>query len=97
MACRPSTRPALAGLFLALALLLSAPALARADCPAQPLDHTFLPWLDPAWYEAAPDGGLEHGATGWTLAGGAAVVDGNETYLDGAKSLSLPSPAVSNR
>src|SRR3954452_16741571 len=89
MACRPSTRPALAGL-LALALLLVAPALARADCAARPLDRTFLPWLDGALYEDAPDGGVESGAAGWTLAGGAGVADGNDAYLAGQRSLALP-------
>ena len=91
--CRPSTRPALIGPLLALVLLFAAPAIARADCPAQPLDHTFLPWLDAAWYEAAPDGGLENGGAGWTLAGGAAVVDGNNPYQPGASALSLPAGA----
>jgi hypothetical protein len=90
MVCRPRT--------LAVALALAAwfvalPDTARADCPAQPLDRTFLPWLDAAFYEAAPDGGVEAGGQGWTLAGGAAVVDGNEPYLDGARALSLPSGA----
>jgi hypothetical protein len=91
--CRPSTRPALIAPLLALALLLIAPAIARADCAAQPLAHTFLPWLDPAWYEAAPDGGLEGGGAGWTLAGGAAVVDGNDRYQPGASALALPAGA----
>ena len=90
--CRPSTRPALVGL-LALVFFSAAPALARADCPVQPLDRTFLPWLDAAWYEAAPDGGLEAGGTGWTLSGGAAVTNGNDPYLPGARSLSLPAGA----
>jgi hypothetical protein len=91
--CRPSTRPALIAPLLALALLFAAPAAARADCPAQPLAHTFLPWLDGAWYEAAPNGGLENGAAGWTLARGAAVVDGNDPYQPGADALSLPAGA----
>ncbi len=76
---------------LALAFALAAPAVARADCPAQPLDRTFLPWLDTAWYEAAPDGSLEAGGQGWTLSEGAAVVDANDPYLDGTQALSLPS------
>ena len=80
--CRPSTRPALVAL-LALTFLCAVPALARADCPPRPLDRTFLPWLDAAWYEAAPDSGLESGGAGWTLAGGAAVTDGNNPYLAG--------------
>jgi hypothetical protein len=91
---RRSTRPSLIAPLLALALLLAAPALARADCPAVPLAHTFLPWLDPAWYEAAPDGGLESGGVGWTLAGGATVGDGNDPYEPGANSLSLPAGAT---
>jgi hypothetical protein len=91
--CRPSTRPALIAPLLALALLFAAPAAARADCPAQPLAHTFLPWLDPAWYEAAPDGGLENGGAGWTLSGGAAVVGANDPYQPGASALSLPAGA----
>jgi hypothetical protein len=90
---RPSTRPALIAPLLALALLFAAPALARADCDAQPLAHTFLPWLDPAWYEAAPDGGLENGGAGWTLTGGAAVVAANDPSQPGASALSLPAGA----
>ena len=93
MVCRPSTRPALIALLAALLTALAAPAVARADCPVQPLERTFLPWLDAAWYEAAPDGGFEAGAAGWSLAQGAAVVDGNQPYLDGARSLSLPAGA----
>jgi hypothetical protein len=91
--CRPSTRPARIAPLLALALLLVAPALARADCAAQPLARTFAPWLDAAWYEAAPDGGLEGGGAGWTLAGGAAVVEGNDPYEPGTSALSLPAGA----
>jgi hypothetical protein len=92
--CRPSTRPVLIAPLLALALLLAAPAAAHADCPPQPLAHTFLPWLDPAWYEAAPDGGLEAGGAGWTLAGGAAVVAANDPYQPGASALALPAGAT---
>jgi hypothetical protein len=85
---------------LALALLaglatMAVPAAAHAaGCPDQPVERTFLPWLDPAWYAPAPDGGLEAGAEGWTLGGGAAVVDGNEPFHvggpDDANSLALP-------
>jgi hypothetical protein len=90
MACRPSTRPAIAALALTVLTLLAMPALARADCPALPLDRTFLPWLDVAWYEAAPAGSFESGATGWSLAQGAAVGDGNDPFLAGSHSLWLP-------
>jgi hypothetical protein len=91
--CRPSTRPALIAPLLALALLLLVPALARADCADQPMSRTFLPWLDAAWYETAPNGGLEAGGSGWTLAGGAAVVRDNDPYEDGTRALSLPAGA----
>jgi hypothetical protein len=48
-----------------------------SDQLAQP----FLPWLDPAYYVLAPDGGLEGHASGWTLRGGAKVVDRNEPFF----------------
>jgi hypothetical protein len=78
------------GLGLLLLLLLGALAVLAlpgpahaAGCPDQPLARTFQPWLDPAWYMAAPDGGLEAGGEGWTLGGGAAVVAGNEPFYVG--------------
>jgi hypothetical protein len=77
---------------LTLALALAAPSLARADCATQPVDQTFLPWLDSSWYEAAPNGDLESGTDGWTLAG-ASVVNGNDPFQDGSHSLSIPSGA----
>jgi hypothetical protein len=76
----------------ALAFLMPSGAQA-AGCPEQPSAQTFLPWLDVAWYVPAPDGGLEGGGEGWTLSGGAAVVDGNQPYLDGEHSLALPDGA----
>jgi hypothetical protein len=55
----------------------------------------FSPWLDPAWYATAPDGGLENGAAGWALGGGAATDEGNEPFYVRAptdhRSLALPS------
>jgi hypothetical protein len=79
----------------ALAILALPRPADAAGCPEQPLERTFLPWLDPAWYVQAPNGGLEAGSSGWTLEGGAAVVDGNEPWFVGAggdaKSLALPS------
>jgi hypothetical protein len=75
----PLFRAALA----ALALLVLLPAAARAaDCSGQTLDRTFLPWADPALYTPVPEG--------WTLAGGATVVSGNQPFLPGDSSLSLP-------
>jgi hypothetical protein len=59
----------------------------------QALSRPFLPWLDPANYALAPNGGFEDGG-GWSASGGARVVSGNESYAvrdstDGY-SLSLP-------
>ena len=89
------------GLGLALLVILGALAILAlpgpahaAGCDEQPLDRTFRPWLDPAWYAQAPNGGFESGASGWTLERGAAVVEGNEPFLVGgsgdASSLALP-------
>jgi hypothetical protein len=90
------------GLGLALLVILGAlailalpgPAHAAGGCPDQPLDRTFRPWLDLAWYAQAPNGGFESGSSGWTLERGAAVADGNEPFHVGgsgdASSLALP-------
>jgi hypothetical protein len=77
---------------LALAVLVFVvPAQARAaDCPSQPVNQTFLPWLDPAWYVPAPGGDIEGGGEEWSLQGGATVADGNEPFLAGGRSLTLP-------
>jgi hypothetical protein len=79
---------------LGLALMVPATANAGSGCPEQQAQQTFLPWNDPAWYVPAPDGGVENGADGWTLSGGAEVQDGNESFDVGgagdAKSLKLP-------
>jgi hypothetical protein len=54
----------------------------------------FLPWGDSSNYAYAPNGGLESGASGWTLSGGAQVVAGNESFdvhgTNDGYSLSLP-------
>jgi hypothetical protein len=86
--------------FAALAIALAAPASAAADgvvagCPSSQYEQPFAPWLDFASYVPVPNGGLESGAAGWDLDGGAAVVAENESfYVGGARdtrSLSLPS------
>ena len=70
-------------------LVASAP-----DCDDQELAQVFLPWLDPAHYTLAPNGGFESGSSKWDLSGGAQVAHGNEShYVGGAndsRSLSLP-------
>ena len=40
----------------------------------------FSPWGDSHQYYFTTDGGFESGSTGWTLAGGAKVVSGDEAY-----------------
>src|SRR5690348_4269920 len=70
-----------------VALLFAAPA-AQA-CTDQPLSRPFLPWLDLAQYQIAPDGGLESGAASWTLSG-AAVTAGGQPWGGGSQSLSVP-------
>ncbi len=64
-----------------------------AGCGEQRLEQPFVQFLDPLTYVLVPNGGLESGATGWTLSGGARVVSGNEPYAvsgPGASSLYLP-------
>jgi len=84
----------------ALVVALAAPTGAAADgvlaaCPSATYEQPFAPWLDFASYVLAPDGGVESGAAGWSLGGGAAVAAGNESFsVHGAgdtSSLSLPS------
>ena len=60
-----------------------------SDCGSRAESQVFAPWLDYAQYFLAPDGGFENGADGWSL-NGASVTGGNEPYLSGSSSLSLP-------
>ena len=80
---------------LALSSGFAQPARAATGCSGQSLTHPFLPWLDLAYYTPAPNGGLESGASAWSLSGGAAIVPGNEPFYvtaDGdSHSLALPS------
>ena len=90
MNLRTRTRAFLATVPLIAACLASAPSaqasplVASAEsCDAQELSQPFMPWADPASYTLAPDGGFEAKGNGWSLAGGAAVVAGNEPYYVG--------------
>jgi hypothetical protein len=69
---------------------------ASTSCAATDSSQVFLPWLDLASYQLAPDGGFEAGAEGWDL-DGAATVAGNEPYHVGgsadASALRVPSGA----
>src|SRR5436305_937848 len=88
--------------FAAVVAVLAAPATSGAGtldlvgaCSGQSYEQPFLRWLDVGNYVAMPNGGLESGAAGWQLAGGARVASGNESYSVGgsgdASSLTLPS------
>ncbi len=63
-------------------------------CPDAGASQPFQPWDDQSLYVLAPDGGLEQGGGDWSLDGGAAVVDGNESFQVGgagdSRALSLP-------
>jgi hypothetical protein len=78
------------------AALGAAPASAGLGlaCPS-PTSTPFAGWKDYANYAFSPDGGFEAGGTGWSLAGGARVVSGNESFYvhSSADKLSLSLPA----
>jgi hypothetical protein len=88
-----ATTALVASLLIAPAAAQAGPLVASApDCAEESHSQPFAPWLDPAQYQFAPDGGFEQGAGGWSL-DGASVVNGNESYdVHGSgesKSLSL--------
>lgn len=53
--------------------------LVGGNCGAD--SQPFAQFGDNGSYYFAPNGGFESGSTGWNLAGGAAVVPGNESYF----------------
>jgi hypothetical protein len=68
---------------------------ATTQCTSNdPVARTFAPWLDMAYYKAAPGGNFEPGSQSWKLAGGARIVAGNASQKVGRKtdaySLELP-------
>ena len=81
---------------VAALLVPAAPASAGLldGCGDRALERPFLRFLDPLAYTLVPGGDFESTA-GWTLTGGARIVDGNEPWkVHGASdshSLSLPS------
>ena len=83
----------LAGMIAALALAAPANAATCAGRTSQP----FTPWGDFDFYELAPNGTLES-TNGWTLTGGAALVNGSEPFAVtgrlGRYSLSIPAGAT---
>jgi hypothetical protein len=72
----------------------AAPASSPVHCAGQSFTQTFRPWNDRGSYTLSPGADMEGELAGWTLAGGAEPVAGNEPFkvggpLDG-RSLSLP-------
>jgi hypothetical protein len=78
----------------ALAALAQPARAGLLGCDGQVTVQPFTPWLDPASYVLIANGSLES-TSGWTLAGGAKLVSGNEPWRVNAAtdshSLSLPS------
>jgi hypothetical protein len=90
---------AAATVLLAAAGPASAADSAGADpCAAAPSSRPFAAWGDNANYVPVPGGAFETGDCAWTLASGAALAAGNETFKVRAstdvQSLSLPAGAV---
>lgn len=87
---------------VAVLAVMAVSAGAAQACSYTGAEQVFQPWGDSHSYVLAPNGGFEAGSSGWTLAGGATVVEGNESfYLNDAsddQSLALPagSSAVSS-
>jgi hypothetical protein len=81
----------------AVAVLVCFAASAQA-CDYSGAEQVFKPWGDNHSYVLAPDGGFEAGGAGWSLAGGASAVAGNESFFlnDGGDSRSLSLPAGSS-
>lgn len=83
-------------LLTAIAVLTFAPVANAGLLPSCPgtYEKPFLRWGDAAPYTLVRDGTFEGGASGWTLAGGAKVVSGNEPFYVHAagesRSLLLP-------
>jgi hypothetical protein len=78
-----------AGLLIGLIACLTGQAQARtyqpSKCSYANVAKFFSPWGDQNYYELAPDGGFEGGGAGWTLSGGATLVQANEDhFLNGA-------------
>jgi hypothetical protein len=91
-------------LVLRLVLVVAVAVLAAAATPAKSakaglltcmdkVEYPFAQWGDSSKYTLAPNGSLELGATGWSLAGGARVVAQNNSLRSGKYSLSLPAGA----
>jgi hypothetical protein len=81
--------PALGTVAAAAALASSAPAVAATAVPSvcvtPSFSQVFLPWTDAAFYTKSPGGDFEGATLGWTLATGARVGAGNESFYVGGR------------
>ena len=100
----PSLRKMAAALAATIAtgLAASAPAPAAVSltpsvCVTPYFSQIFLPWKDTALYTKSPGGDFEGALAGWSLAPGASLVGGNESFYVGERtdraSLLLPAGA----
>ena len=85
LVCAVRGRLALAFAISLVAAIWLAPAgnaglLPGSGCNYAPAKQVFSQWWDTSLYTLIPNGSFESGATGWTLAGGAQVTSGNETF-----------------
>ncbi len=84
---------ALAGVS-ALLPVAAADAATATTCPETTLVQPFVKWADSNSYSLVPGGSFEAGEAAWTLAGGAKVASGSETFAVtgtlGKSSLDLP-------
>jgi hypothetical protein len=64
------------------------------SCDDSAAAKVFQPWLDGASYSLAPGGDAEGSTAGWSFAGGAGVVSGNEPWKvggAGTRAFAIPS------
>lgn len=92
-----AARLPLAVLLVVATLAVAAPVQAgvsSSTCGPRVLSQPFLPWLDSGSYFLMPGGDAESSA-GWTLSGGARVMEGNEPFYanDPADRLSIYVPS----
>jgi hypothetical protein len=86
---------------LGIAVLSGAPARAAListdACDNATLTQPFAAWGDSSFYKLVPGGSFENGTTGWSLSGGAGLVNGSEPFgvtgSVGKKSMNLPAGA----
>jgi len=74
-----SPRQVLAVIAAAILGVFAFAASAQAACNYPNAEQVFSEYGDNAYYELAPDGGLEGGGSGWEFTGAANLVTGDET------------------